>query len=145
MDRSRDERLQAAEDEVRRLHEVLLQLEAERDAALARLNQIADEPFDTPEEEADLKRRVELADHEYGRTEEKITEVEDDFRRAQADFDFLVGADGEDLHEDSEEPRDSDEALDVHDAAAIWLSKRMDEDYMFGYTRDELLRAAKAQ
>ena len=35
---------------------------------------------------------------------------------------------------------DSDdcEALSVWDAADIWLSNGMDEDYMFGYTEEEL-------
>ena len=60
MERTRDEMLQAAEAEAGRIHEVLLKLEAERDAAMERLNQIAGEPFDTPEEEAELSRRVEI-------------------------------------------------------------------------------------
>jgi chromosome segregation ATPase len=139
MGRTRDEMLQAAEAEVRRIHEVLLKLEAERDAALERLNQIANEPFDTPEEEAELSRRMEIADQEYGRFEEKIAEAEHDFRRAQEDFNYLLsGAD-----DDEDTDGDSGEALDVHDAADIWLSKGMDEDYRFGYTEDELRRAAE--
>lgn len=32
----------------------------------------------------------------------------------------------------------SDEALSVYDAAAIWASHGKDEDYMFGYTEEEL-------
>ena len=86
MERTRDEMLQAAEAEVSRIHEVLLKLEAERDAAMERLDQIADESFDTPEEEAELSRRVEIADQELGGIQEKIDEAEDDFRRAQADL-----------------------------------------------------------
>lgn len=31
-----------------------------------------------------------------------------------------------------------DEALSVYDAADIWLSYGKDEDYMFGYTEEEL-------
>ena len=97
MEGTRDEMLQAAEAEVGRIHEVLLKLEAERDAATERLNQIADEPFDTPEEEAEVSRRVEIADEELGRIQEKVDEAEDDFRRAQADFDhYLLDADDDD-------------------------------------------------
>lgn len=33
---------------------------------------------------------------------------------------------------------ESDESLDVYDAALIWASSGRDEDYMFGYTEDEL-------
>jgi hypothetical protein len=40
---------------------------------------------------------------------------------------------------------DSGETLSVWDAADIWLSKGMDEDYMFGYTEDELRRAAEEE
>jgi hypothetical protein len=34
-----------------------------------------------------------------------------------------------------------DESLSVGDAADIWRSKGMDEDYMFGYTEEELRNA----
>lgn len=33
---------------------------------------------------------------------------------------------------------DDDQTLSVDDAALIWLSNGMDEDYTFGYTEDEL-------
>lgn len=33
---------------------------------------------------------------------------------------------------------DDDEALSVYDAALIWASHGKDEDYMFGYTEEEL-------
>ena len=33
---------------------------------------------------------------------------------------------------------DDEERLSVWDAAAIWRSRGKDEDYMFGYTEDEL-------
>ncbi len=36
----------------------------------------------------------------------------------------------------------SSESLSVYDAADIWLSNGMDEDYTFGYDEDELRRAA---
>jgi chromosome segregation ATPase len=82
--------LQEAEAKVRRIHEVLLTLEAERDSAMERQNQIADEPFDTPEQEAEISRRVGLLDEELRRIQEQIDEAEDDFRRAQEDFDALL-------------------------------------------------------
>ena len=33
---------------------------------------------------------------------------------------------------------DENEGLNVYDAALIWASKGKDEDYMFGYTEEEL-------
>lgn len=33
---------------------------------------------------------------------------------------------------------EDDERLSVYDAALIWLSNGKDEDYMFGYTEEEL-------
>lgn len=33
---------------------------------------------------------------------------------------------------------DESESLSVYDAADIWMSNGKDEDYMFGYTREEL-------
>lgn len=36
-----------------------------------------------------------------------------------------------------------DEILSVYDAAEIWLSHGKDEDYMFGYTKEELEDALK--
>jgi chromosome segregation ATPase len=97
MERTHDDMSEAAMAEVVRIHEDLLKLEAERDAAMERLDRIADEPFDTPEEEAELSRRVEMADEEYGRICERIAEVEGDFQRAQADVDFyLIGEDDDD-------------------------------------------------
>jgi chromosome segregation ATPase len=138
MGQTHDEMLQAAEAEAHRIHEVLLKLEAERDAADERLNQIADEPFDTPEEEAELNRRVELADQECGRIQEQIAEAEDDFRRAQENWEYLQGAD-----DDEDSDGHPDERLSVEDAADIWRSSGMDEDRMFGYTEEELERAAE--
>jgi hypothetical protein len=40
---------------------------------------------------------------------------------------------------------DDSEALSVYDAADIWMSSGMDEDRMFGYSEDELRRAAGAE
>lgn len=38
---------------------------------------------------------------------------------------------------------DDGETLDVYDAAEIWLSHGMDEDYTFGYDEDELEAALR--
>lgn len=38
---------------------------------------------------------------------------------------------------DDEDDSD-DEPLSVYDAALIWMSNGKDEDYMFGYTEEEL-------
>ena len=40
--------------------------------------------------------------------------------------------------EDLEGSSDSSEALSTSDAADIWMSNGMDEDYTFGYSEDEL-------
>lgn len=40
--------------------------------------------------------------------------------------------------EDEYDEADEHGGLSVHDAALIWLSHGKDEDYMFGYTEDEL-------
>lgn len=45
------------------------------------------------------------------------------------DFDSMVGDDDE---------CDTDETLSASDAALIWGSSGMDEDYTFGYSEDEL-------
>lgn len=37
-----------------------------------------------------------------------------------------------------DEDDDDGEALSVYDAALIWASRGKDEDYMFGYTEEEL-------
>lgn len=38
----------------------------------------------------------------------------------------------------SGDDEDSDESISVYDAALIWVSHGRDEDYMFGYTEEEL-------
>ncbi len=40
--------------------------------------------------------------------------------------------------DDDYDEDDEDQALSVDDAALIWLSNGMDEDYTFGYSEDEL-------
>lgn len=42
---------------------------------------------------------------------------------------------------DTYEDEDSSECLSVWDAAEIWASNGKDEDYMFGYTEEELENA----
>jgi hypothetical protein len=137
MGRASDESSHAAEAEVRRIHEVLLGLEAERASAYERLNQIADEPFNTEEQEAEISRRVEIADQEAGRIQETIDEAEADFRCAQEEVDRCRSV--------ADDDDDTRERLSVSDAAEIWRSKGMDEDYRFGYTEEELRRAAEEQ
>lgn len=46
------------------------------------------------------------------------------------------------IGEDHDTDGGSGEMLSVWDAADIWLSSGMDEDQTFGYTEDELRRAA---
>ncbi len=46
------------------------------------------------------------------------------------------------IGEDHGDDDDDAESLDVDDAADIWLSHGQDEDYTFGYSEDELRRAA---
>lgn len=121
------------EAKMARLTDVLLKLEAERAAVWERGEQIAAEPRDTPEQEAEISRRMEINDEQAARIGEKIDEAQDEWQRAQADW--LSGVDDAD--------GDTGEALSVWDAADVWLSKGMDEDYMFGYTEDELRRAAE--
>lgn len=61
-----------------------------------------------------------------------------------------IGADHDDpeiLYSQYDPTEDEDdeegEPLSVYEAADIWGSKGRDEDYMFGYSEDELRRAAE--
>ena len=63
--------------------------------------------------------------------------------RMRRDKDFLGNWDGETYVCDycaGEEDDDfeDEESLSVYDAALIWASNGKDEDYMFGYSREEL-------
>ena len=40
--------------------------------------------------------------------------------------------------DDFDEFDEEDEGLSVYDAAMIWISNGKDEDYMFGYSEEEL-------
>ena len=42
------------------------------------------------------------------------------------------------LYDEEENEDDDDESISVYDAALIWASNGKDEDYMFGYTEEEL-------
>lgn len=54
---------------------------------------------------------------------------------------------GEDHDDDAvllsqyEDDEDEDQVISASDAADIWLSRGMDEDYTFAYSEDELRRA----
>ncbi len=41
-------------------------------------------------------------------------------------------------YDEDGDPCDDEDALSVYDAALIWASKGKDEDYMFGYSEEEL-------
>ncbi|MCB4956343.1 hypothetical protein AB6P03_09585 [Streptococcus mutans] len=64
-------------------------------------------------------------------------------------FDFFKNKNNKDVENstDFEEEYDyldddyEDESLNVYDAADIWFSNGMDEDYTFGYSEEELRRA----
>jgi hypothetical protein len=57
---------------------------------------------------------------------------------------FLKGEDGvlSICGHHSVDDDDESERLSVWDAADIYLSKGLDEDYMFGYTHEELMKAS---
>lgn len=59
--------------------------------------------------------------------------------------DAIVSDDYDDYEEydDDEEYEDDGEGLSVYDAALIWLSHGMDEDYTFGYSEEELEEALR--
>ena len=44
-------------------------------------------------------------------------------------------------YDDEDEDTDDSERLNVYDAANIWMSNGMDEDYTFGYSEEELREA----
>lgn len=61
-------------------------------------------------------------------------------------FDFLKNNNDSNDYVDFDEQvenfeDDYDESLDDYDAAEIWLSNGMDEDYAFGYSEEDLRRA----
>lgn len=53
--------------------------------------------------------------------------------------DYVCPVCGEEYHDSHfDEDDEDDEYISVSDAADIWMSNGKDEDYMFGYTREEL-------
>lgn len=50
--------------------------------------------------------------------------------------DAIYGMENEWMDEDDED--EDSESISVYDAALIWASNGKDEDYMFGYTEEEL-------
>lgn len=65
------------------------------------------------------------------------------FGRKKKDEKVSEGEDYEYISEEDFEDNE-DESLSVYDAADIYFSNGQDEDYMFGYTHEELVRAHKS-
>lgn len=70
--------------------------------------------------------------------EEKYASLSSDDMSKVADA--IDGMEAEWIYDDEYEDDEYDdvERLSVYDAAMIWLSNGKDEDYMFGYTEEEL-------
>ena len=62
-------------------------------------------------------------------SENNIFETEEDHQ------DYL------EMMEEDNYDEDDEESISVYEAAEIWASRGMDEDYMFGYTEEELRNA----
>ncbi|NKX56012.1 hypothetical protein [Arthrobacter mobilis] len=86
-----------------------------------------------------------------GSKHKRTTEIEFDgegneMRRYFVECRCTLGEDHDDagvVHSPySGDEEDEGEAISVYDAADIWRSSGMDEDYTFGYSEDELGRAA---
>lgn len=117
-------------DEVDRLNRLITRIEADRDRADAELSQVEEEWTQSGAGDDDpvWRARHDAADQELRRIQEEIDEAEGDFQRAvDAQYDI-----------DDEDEEGGEEALSLADAALIWKSRGMDEDYTFGYTEDEL-------
>ena len=117
------------EARLQKLSDAVTRSEAAYTEAMNRQDAIMDEPFETPEEGTEISRRANEMDAEIYQLREALEEAEQDFNDA--------------LSEDEIEDEESDrEALSLGDAKDIWISQGMDEDYTFGYTEEELRRAA---
>ncbi len=55
----------------------------------------------------------------------------------------IDGMEGEFMSEFDDDDDEDGESLSVYEAAEIWRSNGMDEDYTFGYTEDELRDALR--
>lgn len=114
--------------DLQRLSDLVTKAEADVIAAMARQDAIAGEPYETPEQAADIERRVNEMEDEIALLQAARDEAEDEFNRAVS-------------WDDDDDDGDGDgESLSLEDAANIWLSKGMDEHYTFGYTDEELRR-----
>ena len=69
-----------------------------------------------------------LSSSDMSKVSEVIYGMEDEFMNA-------------DFEEEEDDDEDDEESLSVYDAALIWMSNGKDEDYMFGYSEDELENA----
>ena len=103
--------------------------EAAQSAAEDREQAIMDEPGKTPEEEADISRRVNEMQDELVRLQEAAAEADREYKAAL-------------WEDDDDDDDDNGESLSLGGAKDIWLSKGMDEDYTFGYSEEELRREA---
>lgn len=56
----------------------------------------------------------------------------------QGNGDYECPICGDSYHDDDYDNEECDESLSVYDAALIWASNGKDEDYMFGYSEEEL-------
>lgn len=65
---------------------------------------------------------------------------DDHFTDASVDAEAIYGL----VDDDGDDDEADAEAMSVEDAALIWMSRGMDEDYSFGYSYDELRRAAES-
>jgi septal ring factor EnvC (AmiA/AmiB activator) len=139
MGRTREEMMEAAEAEIRRVSDVLSKLETDLAHAVEHAEQIEDESVDTQEQAAAFSRRMEVAEQEIERLKQEVAEADDDLGRAQADWEYYSG----EATDDDDADGDTGERLSVRDAALIWQSNGRDEDYRFGYTEDELRRATE--
>lgn len=63
--------------------------------------------------------------------------LEEKYRCRVSDFDI----ERENADEDDEHTDEYGEYIGVYDAALAWASRGKDEDYMFGYTEEELEEA----
>lgn len=114
--------------------------EYELDEAVARQDSIAEESFETPEQEADIQRRHNGLDDQI----DQLQGVLDDALALQsegldeAERYYGISSPGS----DDEEQDEGGEGLSVEDASDIWMSNGMDGDYSFGYSEEDLKRAA---
>lgn len=59
----------------------------------------------------------------------------------KGDGDYECHVCGYEYHDEDFDEDGENEGLSVYEAAEIWVSRGKDEDYMFGYSEEELERA----